>query len=1029
MEEDKREQGLRESEEGYKLLFERNLAGVFRGTLLSRRILDCNDAYARILGYDSRQEVLNCGKLHDFYEPVELEIARTRLLKEKALTNFEARFRRKDQTPVWVLVNVSLIQGREGKEPLVEGTLIDITERKQAEQALAQERELLRTLMDNLPDCIYFKDRQSRFLRVSRALAKVLGLGAPGQAVGKADFDFYTMEQAQQFYNDEQEVITTGKPVIAKEERQTWPDGRVTWFSTTKMPFRDADGAIIGTFGVSRDITQSKQAEADLLRYAQDLESAKATQEGHAEELARLVEELARERELLRTLMDNLPDYIYFKDRQSRFLRTNVAHARAFGLSDPGQAVGKTDFDFFTTEHAQQAYNDEQEVILTGKPMMAKEEKETWPDGRVTWVSTTKMPFRDADGAIIGTFGLSRDITEHKRAEQALRESEERYRDLADNAADLIQSLSPEGRYLYVNRAWREALGYSEEEVSHLHMRDIIIPEHLPYCQEVLARVLRGESVGDVAAVFVTKTGKRVAVQGSVNCRLVDGKPVAMPGIFRDVTARLEVEKMKNEFVSTVSHELRTPLTSIRGALGLLTSGKLSADSAKAQRMLEIAVANTDRLIRLINEILEIERIQSGRVKLEKRSCLVASLLAQAVDAVREVANKAGVNLELYPACGNVLADSDRVVQTLTNLLGNAIKFSPSGKAVSLSATRRDDEMLFEVKDRGRGIPRDKLGVIFERFQQVDASDRREKGGSGLGLAICRSIVDQHGGRIWVESQLGQGSSFYFTLPLVKEPGETPAPEASPAQRTVLVCDDDPSVRMVLKTLLEQHGFRVLAAASGREAIQQALAWQPDALLLDLLMPEMDGWETLAALRERPSTREIPMIILSVLPPRQTRKADGEVAGWVQKPVDEALLFQTLSGALSKSSKSARVLIVEDDLDLARVIQEVFQRHGNKVFHAQTGCEAIQSAERVFPDLIVLDLVLPEGDGFDVVASLRHNKALRSVPLVVYTAKDIDEAERERLKLGETVFLTKGRIPPEEFERRVIGLLDRLMSG
>jgi CheY-like chemotaxis protein len=333
------------------------------------------------------------------------------------------------------------------------------------------------------------------------------------------------------------------------------------------------------------------------------------------------------------------------------------------------------------------------------------------------------------------------------------------------------------------------------------------------------------------------------------------------------------------------------------------------------------------------------------------------------------------------------------------------------------------------VKDRGRGIPADKLGVIFERFQQVDASDGREKGGTGLGLAICRSIVDQHGGRIWAESQLGQGSSFFFTLPLVKEEVETPVPEASPAQRTVLVCDDDPSVRLVVKTLLEQHGYRVLSAASGMEAIHQAVAWQPDAILLDLLMPEMDGWQTLTALRARSETHEIPVIILSVLAPRETRKTDGAVAGWVQKPIDEASLFQTLSAAISKSSKSARVLIVEDDLDLAQVIQEVFERHGNKVFHAPTGREAIQSAERVSPNLIVLDLVLPEGDGFEVVAGLRHNRALRSVPLVVYTAKEIDEAERERLKLGETVFLTKGRISPEEFERLVIGLLDRLMSG
>jgi len=429
----------------------------------------------------------------------------------------------------------SLIESGEGEEPLVARTLVDITEHKQAEQALAQERDLLGTLMDNLPDHIYFKDRQSRFLRINRAHAIAFGLSDPGQAIGKTDFDFFAAEHAQQAYNDEQEVITTGKPMTAKEEKETWPDGRVTWASTTKMPFRDANGAIIGTFGVSRDITERKQAEkvleertaylntlidispvgiavldkeeriqmcnpaferlflfsrqemqgfnldeliipTELVSEAESLTrqtlggaSVRATSRRRRKdgtlvdveiyavplvmddkplgflglyqdvtERKQAEEALAQERDLLGTLMDNLPDTIYFKDRESRFTRINEAVARGFGLSDPGQAIGKTDFDFFTAEHAQQAYNDEQEVITTGKPMTAKEEKETWPDGRVTWVSTTKMPFRDANGAIIGTFGVSHDITKRKRAEEALRTSEERYRELFENASDLV---------------------------------------------------------------------------------------------------------------------------------------------------------------------------------------------------------------------------------------------------------------------------------------------------------------------------------------------------------------------------------------------------------------------------------------------------------------------------------------------------------------------------------------------------------------------------------------------------------------
>jgi PAS domain S-box-containing protein len=621
-----------------------------------------------------------------------------------------------------------------------------------------------------------------------------------------------------------------------------------------------------------------------------------------------------------------------------------------------------------------------------------------------------------------------RDITASKRAEEAIRESEERYRDLAENAAELIQSVSAEGRYLYVNRAWREALGYAQEEIPHLNMKDIVATEHLPQCQEVLAEVLEGATINDVETVFVAKNGNKIIVRGSVNCRLIDGKAVSTRGIFRDVTARHEIEQMKDEFVSTVSHELRTPLTSIRGAIGLLAGGVLSADPVKAKRMLDIAVSNTDRLIRLINDILDIERMESGRIKMEKRTCEIANLIEQAVNSVREVADKARVMVDAPPARGRLLADGDRIVQTLTNLLGNAIKFSPPGGTVSLRVRHLENDFLFEVKDQGRGIPADKLTVIFERFQQADASDRREKGGTGLGLAISRSIVEQHGGRIWVESVVGSGSSFFFTLPAMGEPVERMVQGIPSANGTILVCDDDPSIRSVVRELLERRGYGVVVASSGKEAVQLAVSHQPDGILLDLLMPEMDGWQTLAALRDRPQTHDIPVIILSVLAPRELRKEDIEVAGWIRKPVDEALLFQTLSMAVSRANRSSQVLVVEDDFDLVRVIREVFERHGSEVIHAQTGREAIQMAERASPDLVVLDLALPEGDGFSVVAGLRLNDTLRRVPLVVYTALDLDETQREKLKLGKTVFLTKGRISHEEFERRVIGLLDEIMS-
>jgi signal transduction histidine kinase len=235
-----------------------------------------------------------------------------------------------------------------------------------------------------------------------------------------------------------------------------------------------------------------------------------------------------------------------------------------------------------------------------------------------------------------------------------------------------------------------------------------------------------------------------------------------------DVTDRDRVERMKNEFISVVSHELRTPLTSIHGSLGMLASGLLDNQPAKAKRLVEIAAHSTKRLVRLINDILDIERIESGKVKMVGAIWNVSELIATAIDTVAPLADKAGVTLIAQPLYENIFVDADRIVQTLTNLLSNAIKFSPTGSTVECLVEREPDYLCFEIRDRGRGIPADKLETIFERFQQVDSSDARNHEGTGLGLAICRSIVTQHNGQIWAQSVLGEGSSFYFRLPALK---------------------------------------------------------------------------------------------------------------------------------------------------------------------------------------------------------------------------------------------------------------------
>ncbi len=282
----------------------------------------------------------------------------------------------------------------------------------------------------------------------------------------------------------------------------------------------------------------------------------------------------------------------------------------------------------------------------------------------------------------------------------------------------------------------------------------------------LLEKVAGGGSVQQYETLRMRKDHTSIDVSLTISpVKDGQGKIIGTSTIARDISDRRQIERMKNEFISIVSHEIRTPLTSIRGAIGLLASGIYQNKPERVQRMLEIALTDSDRLVRLVNDILDLERLESGRLELVKERCDAAHAIAQAVEGVQAIADPEGVRFSLPSGTATVWASPDALQQVLTNLLSNAIKFSAPQSIITLTVQPQWQGVLFAVRDSGRGIPPDKVEMIFNPFQQVDASDSRQKGGTGLGLTICQRIVHQHGGRIWVESILGEGSTFYFTLP------------------------------------------------------------------------------------------------------------------------------------------------------------------------------------------------------------------------------------------------------------------------
>src|ERR1700722_1360893 len=505
------------------------------------------------------------------------------------------------------------------------------------------------------------------------------------------------------------------------------------------------------------------------------------------------------------------------------------------------------------------------------------------------------------------------------------------------------------------------------------------------------------------------------------------------------LTHRSELDTLKDEFISTVSHELRTPLTSIRGALGLLSSGIIGDVDPKALNPLRIAVTNPDRLIRLINDILDLERMESGRAPLQIRRCSLRDLSQQAIETMTPMADANTVHLALEPFTVAQAAfpealffdgDADRILQVLTNLLSNAIKFSPPASTIRVHTEATSDSILLKIVDEGRGIPPDKLDSIFDRFQQVEPSDARQKGGTGLGLAICRSIVQQHSGSIWAQRNLGPGTTLYVMLPRTTRATDMAVSAVLPprGEGAILICDDDPGIRTVVSEHLTRQGYTVVEATSGEQALVLAAEHHVEAILLDLYMPGLSGWETLQRLRNNPITANIPVVVLSVLSSTLRPQLTGDAQGWVQKPFNENLLFAELGRVLHHGEGPAYVLLVEDDEDLASVLIASFQDAAVHIDHVPTRQQAIRQCITRRPDLLILDLTLPDGDGFSLVEWLRQQPTLRTLPLVVYSGREISETEMAKLRLGPTEFLTKAKVQPHEVEELVLSMVHRIRS-
>ena len=465
--------------------------------------------------------------------------------------------------------------------------------------------------------------------------------------------------------------------------------------------------------------------------------------------------------------------------------------------------------------------------------------------------------------------------------------------------------------------------------------------------------------------------------------READGTTV-WDGLMLDSTEWMKAEQAKRAFVSTVSHELRTPLTSIRGSLGLIAGGAVGELPERARRLVELATNNCERLTRLINDILDFEKVESGRMEFAVEARPVAALLEQAVEANRGYGVARQVQIQLAGGLPEVevRVDDDRFMQVMSNLLSNAIKYSPDGGVVELAAAPTQPGWVrITVRDHGPGIPAGFRSRIFDRFTQADTSDSRAKGGTGLGLSIAKAIIERLDGRIGFDTVEGAGTTFYCDLPCQPAVRHADAP-------LILVCEDDPDIATLLIDMLELHGYRSLRTRTAAEAEHVLATTRVDALLLDLLLPDRDGLTLLRDLRSRPATEALPVIVVSARAELVRSEVNGSAVGvvdWLDKPIDEPRFARALAAIRRTGTERPRILHVEDDPDLAVIVATLVGEHV-EIVNAATRLDAIRLLQDGRFDLVILDLGLPDGSATDLLPLLGELGGSHAPPVLVFSA-------------------------------------------
>lgn len=671
------------------------------------------------------------------------------------------------------------------------------------------------------------------------------------------------------------------------------------------------------------------------------------------------------------------------------------------------EAIGQFIFDLFPTNHKDTHANGPQILRLSLERVLATKKKDKMGVFRYDILNENKKfipriwytinyPILDKNGKLLYIVNYAEDITQYVKLDskeknenfsyQVLNHMEkEELSVIVEFTEDAIISKSLDGIVRSWNKGAERLYGYSAEEMLGRSIGILFSEKNLKEHENIMRDARAGKTVHYLETERLHKNGSIVPVSVSISpIRDENGNIVGACDIAKDITEWKQIQKIKDEFISMVSHELRTPLTSIQGSINLLLGGVVGNLPPQAMRLLDIASNNSDRLIRLINDILDIEKIESGRMDFILKPQSIEEIVKEAIRDNEIFANKYDVKIKLvHKNDVAVNVDHDKIIQVLTNLLSNAIKFATTESTVTVSISKVDSKVRVCISNEGPGIPKEYHHKIFQKFSQINPVDSRRVSGTGLGLNITKQIIEKMNGKIDFTSDRNKETTFYFDLPIYNKPGK--------AHKTrLLICEDDLDTALYLKTILEAHDCEVLIAEDAKSAKRILDQEKIDALLLDLILPGQDGISLIKELRSSSRFVELPIVVISVKADQGKEELKGmavNVLDWINKPVSEERLLAMVNKIKTKiQGERPHILHIEDDMTLLQVVATMMEDVAEIV-----GVTSLERAKEEIRnhkyDLIILDLMLTDGAGNSLLPLISR----KHIPVIVFSAYDLPQ--------------------------------------